>query len=78
MRSHITAVYAVARLGDDIADDQDAVLTRDQRRTALAFLDAAVDGSVDCTGHPIIMAVRASMETCGLPSAPFHRLFEAI
>lgn len=77
MRSHLTAVYAVARLGDDIADEQDAELSRDQRLAALAFLDAAVDGSIDCTGHPIIMAVRASMETCGLPPAPFHRLFEA-
>lgn len=77
MRSHITAVYAVARLGDDIADEDGVLPNLEARHAALTFLDDAVDGVVDCTGHPILMAVRASMLHCGLPPAPFHRLFEA-
>jgi phytoene/squalene synthetase len=77
MRSHITAVYAVARMGDDIADEPDQLPGMDERYAGLDFLDRAVDGTIDCTGHPIIMAVRATMLECGLPPAPFHRLFEA-
>ncbi len=76
MRRHMSSVYAIARLGDDIGDEP---WTADpqERLNALAFLDAAVDGSVDTTGHPVFMALRATMDACELPPSLFHRLFEA-
>jgi len=72
----MSSVYAIARLGDDIGDEP---WTDDphERLRALAFLDAAVEGSMDTAGHPVFMALRATMDACNLPPSLFHRLFEA-
>lgn len=76
MRRHMSSVYALARLGDDIGDEP---WTNDpqERLDALAFLDDAVDGTVDTAGHPVFMALRQTMADCALPPTLFHRLFEA-
>ena len=72
----MSSVYAIARLGDDIGDEP---WTNDpeERLASLAFLDAAVDGTVNTSGHPVFMALHATMQSCDLPPALFHRLFEA-
>ena len=76
LRRHMVAVYAISRLGDDIGDEP-WTESEDERLEALSFLDAAVDGLIDTTGHPIFMALHATMDACNLPPTLFHRLFEA-
>ncbi len=76
MRRHMSSVYAIARLGDDVGDEP---WTTDpsERLQALSFLDAAIDREIDTTGHPVFMALHATMDACDLPPSLFHRLFEA-
>lgn len=76
IRRHFFSVYAISRLGDDVADE---AWTDDpsERLSALSFLDDAVDGLVDPVGNPILWALRHTISECGIPAAPFHRLFEA-
>jgi len=76
LRRHMSSIYAIARLGDDVGDEP---WTTDpaERLKALAFLDAAVDRVIDTTGHPVFTALYATMDACGLPPSLFHRLFEA-
>ena len=76
LRKHLAAVYAIARLGDDVGDEPwtDNIA---ERISALAFLDDAVDDSVDTNGHPIFTALRVTMAEYDLPPTLFHRLFEA-
>lgn len=77
IRKHMTAVYAISRLGDDIADEPWENATTDSRLAALEFLANAVDGTLDITGHPVLMALRETMIEYQIPADCFHRLFEA-
>lgn len=76
LRRHMSSVYAISRLADDVGDEP-WTTDREERLQALAFLDAAIDRRIDTTGHPVLMALHATMNECGLPPSLFHRLFEA-
>lgn len=69
----LAAVYAIARIGDDIADEP---FTGD-RLEALATLDAVVDNRIEPGGNPAYMAIQDTINKFRLPTDPFHRLFMA-
>jgi hydroxysqualene synthase len=90
MRPHVAAVYAFARLADDIADEGDAPLELRNARLDewLARLDAAVHGG----GPPastvlgadmaemapaVFTALGATVRECALPPALFEDLVSA-
>lgn len=76
LRRHFFSVYAFSRLGDDIGDEP---WTDDpeERLAALAGLDQMLDQPATCVGHPVMMALHATIAEYRLPRAPFHRLIEA-
>jgi squalene synthase HpnC len=81
MRPHVAAIYAFARLADDMADEGDR--SAQERIADLdrwdARLDAAIRGRVP-SGEPhgdVFVALRASIHACGLPSSLFHDLVSA-
>ncbi|MBI2793358.1 MAG: squalene/phytoene synthase family protein [Ignavibacteria bacterium] len=75
LRKHVAAVYAIARMGDDIADEH-GDKNVDERMAALDFLDSIVDGT-DPRDEPVFVAVQHTIKTCRLSPSLFHRLFEA-
>ncbi|MCO6465135.1 MAG: squalene/phytoene synthase family protein [Bradyrhizobiaceae bacterium] len=91
MRQGLAAVYAIARLGDDVADEGMSIatttkppspisrtpLSQSERLADLAQLDAIVSFDAGHDNHPVFMAVQDTITRHHLPSAPFHRLFEA-
>ena len=81
LRKHMTALYAFSRLGDDIADaDWPHGTSHDaprERHQALNFMESALRGEIDTTGHPVFMALHDTMVSHELPSAPFSRLLLA-
>ena len=90
MRPHVAAVYAFARLADDIADEGDAPLDLRNARLDewLTRLDAAVHGrspsastvlepAMAAMAPAVFTAVGASMRECALPPALFQDLVSA-
>lgn len=75
MRRHVAAVYAIARMGDDIADEHPDVSLQ-KKLEALDHLDSIVDGA-DPHGEPVFIAVQHTIQVCSLDPSLFHRLFEA-
>lgn len=81
MRPHVAAVYAFARIADDLADEGAA--PAEARLAALARwgerLDAALAGRDDpAAAHAyVFLAARHSIETCRLPVQLFHDLLSA-
>ena len=81
MRPHIAAIYAFARLADDMADEgvrPAADRLADLDRWAVR-LDRAVRGEPDPGGlhAEVFVALRHTMETCRLPPALLHDLLSA-
>jgi hydroxysqualene synthase len=80
MRPHVAAVYAFARLADDMADEgsrPDAERMADLR-TWGARLDDAVAGKPMAGPHSeVFVALRHSIALCRLPVALFHDLLSA-
>jgi phytoene synthase len=80
MRPHVAAIYAFARMADDMADEgtrPPADRLADLDRWG-ARLDAALAGNRDSDPHAYVFAaVRHSIETCRLPPALFHDLLSA-
>jgi squalene synthase HpnC len=81
MRPHIAAIYAFARLADDMADEGDRPPA--DRLADLdawdACLNAAALGAVE-RGEPhseVFLALRHTIEACGLPVQLFHDLVSA-
>jgi squalene synthase HpnC len=90
MRPHVAAVYAFARLADDIADEGDAPLDIRNARLDewLTRLDAAVQGTSATTSTvleprmadvapAVFTALGATMRECALPRALFEDLVSA-
>lgn len=79
MRPHLMAIYAFARIADDVADEP-WTTSRGTRLKALTFLNhlarAARHHVVDA-GHPVLVALSHSMHTRALPLSPFLDLLEA-
>jgi squalene synthase HpnC len=72
-RRHLLAIYAFARLTDQIGDAATGsrlALLDDLRRQ----LDSAAAGG---SGHPIVRSLAQTIRECSLPLEPFHRLIEA-
>ena len=80
MRPHVAAIYAFARIADDMADEGTrlpAERLADLDRWG-ARLDAALAGHRDSDPDAyVFVAVRHSIETCPLPRALFHDLLSA-
>ena len=80
MRPHIAAIYAFARLADDIADEgqrPDADRIADLRDWG-ARLDGALAGAPDAGSHrEVFVALRHSVAVCRLPATLFHDLLSA-
>jgi squalene synthase HpnC len=81
MRPHVAAVYAFARLADDMADEGDR--TPEARLADLdawdACLNAAALGAVE-RGEPhsaVFLALRHTIEECRLPVQLLHDLISA-
>lgn len=81
MRPHIAAIYAFARLADDMADE--GVRPAVDRLADLdrwgARLDRAVRGEADPGGAhaEVFVALRHTIDTCRLPPALLHDLLSA-
>lgn len=81
MRPHVAAVYAFARIADDVADE--GLAPADERLAALARwggrLDSVLAGGADPGGPhaEVFVAVRESIVTCRLPVQLFHDLLSA-
>lgn len=75
MRRHVAAVYAIARMGDDIADEHPDVSLR-KKLEALDNLDSIVDGA-DPHGDPVFIAVQHTIQSYRIDPSLLHRLFEA-
>ena len=80
MRPHVAAIYAFARLADDMADEgsrPDADRFDDLRAWG-ERLDRAVSGREDEGPHrEVFAALRHSIEACRLPVPLFHDLLSA-
>ncbi|MCX7930305.1 MAG: squalene/phytoene synthase family protein [Chlorobi bacterium] len=73
MRDDIAAIYAFARLADDIADEWDA--PTEAKLAALDMLDSWLDSPL--LHHPIGRAVASTIERNRLPRETFRRLLRA-
>ncbi len=76
LRPHVAAVYAFARIADDLADEPG--LTAEQRTVHLGewetMLASARDGQA---GHPVFVALAATMRDHSLPYTLFSDLLSA-
>jgi phytoene synthase len=78
LRRDLAAVYAFARLADDVADEGDA-----PPAARLAALDAIEDRLVACAAdphaarEPVFLALGHTIAAHALPVAPFHDLLTA-
>ena len=80
MRPHVAAVYAFARLADDMADEGERpdVARLDDLREWGARLDRAVAGEIAPGPHgEVFVALRHSIAACRLPVPLFHDLLSA-
>ena len=81
IRPHVAAIYAFARIADDMADEGNR--TADERLSDLdrwgKRLDQAVAGAtVSAEPHThVFVALRHSIAECGLPPSLFHDLLSA-
>ena len=80
MRPHVAAIYAFARIADDMADEgqrPDAARIVDLEQWG-ARLDRAVAGEPDAGPHrEVFIALRHSIDACRLPVPLFHDLLSA-
>jgi phytoene synthase len=81
MRPHVAAIYAFARLADDMADEGDrpAVDRLADLDAWDARLSAAVAGTPPSEGShaEVFVALRATIEACRLPPSLLHDLISA-
>ncbi len=86
MRPHVAAVYAFARIADDIADEVVEPLTPDERRARLDDWLARLHRMVDGSGQDrepirgdgcVLAALAASIRSCRLPMELFDALISA-
>lgn len=76
MRKHVTAIYAFARIADDIADEKFLKSTGEQL-SALNFFEHCLREPEKVNGHPIFMALHSTILEQGLSITPFLRLLSA-
>jgi phytoene synthase len=81
MRPHVAAIYAFARLADDMADEgvrPDAARTADLHNWGARLDRALAAGSPGEGPHAeVFVALRNSIEVCRLPVQLFHDLLSA-
>ena len=74
-RRHLAAVYAYARLADDIADGD---LATREKLTALGCWEERLDGCLrGVATHPVFVALAATIRECELPVEPLRDLLRA-
>lgn len=76
MRKHLFALYAFSRTADDLADEPWTSNTS-ERLCALENLEALIVDPRIPSDDPVIVAVRATLRDCQLPTTPLERLLEA-
>lgn len=74
VRPHIAAVYAFARLADDIADELQTDV-QEKERLLQTLLDSLRKGGQ--TSHPVIRSMSTTMARCSLPFSLPERLIRA-
>ncbi len=76
LRRHVAAIYAFARLADDMADEGDSRAA--ERRARLdAWQEELHRGFAGRASHPVVIALGQSAVALDLPVAPFERLLDA-
>ncbi|MCS6808026.1 MAG: squalene/phytoene synthase family protein [Bacteroidota bacterium] len=75
LRRHFYAVYAFARIADDIADELHA--HESIKHHALNTFETLLCTPEHVYGHPIFTALHATMQEKALPILPFHKLLHA-
>ena len=74
-RRHLAAVYAYARLADDIADGDLAVV---EKLAALDCWEERLDACLrGVATHPVFVALGETIRVCDLPVEPLHDLLTA-
>ena len=74
-RRHLAAVYAYARLADDIADGD---LPPAAKLEALALWERRLDETLEgIATHPVFLALADTIRICDLPIEPFRNLLVA-
>jgi len=74
-RRHLAAVYAYARLADDIADGD---LPSREKLAALDCWEERLDGCLrGVATHPVFVALGETIRQCDLPVAPLRDLLQA-
>jgi squalene synthase HpnC len=72
-RAHLFALYAFARLVDDVGDELEG-----DRLAALDWLDRELSRAFsDEATHPVFIRLQHSIRACGLEEEPFRNLIEA-
>jgi squalene synthase HpnC len=78
LRTHFHSIYAYCRVSDDLGDE---VGDAEQSRALLDFwetqLDRCYQAPSDDVEHPVFVALRATIEECGIPREPFADLLVA-
>jgi squalene synthase HpnC len=75
LRRDLAAVYAFARLGDDVADEGDA--TPAERVARLDELERRLETCASGSGDPVFLALGHTIARHQLPLAPFRDLLTA-
>ncbi|GAA1875781.1 phytoene/squalene synthase family protein [Lapillicoccus jejuensis] len=78
-RRHVFAVYALARLADDLVDEA-AGQEPHERAAALDAFERRFRAAVDegTSDDPVLAAVAASVRECRIPDEAFTRFFDAM
>jgi hydroxysqualene synthase len=76
MRRHVAAVYAFARVADDVADEA-SDLSLDERKECLDFFHRAVNNPALAANHPIFCALYATFGQTALSPSPLQELLVA-
>jgi phytoene synthase len=76
-RRHVHALYGFARYADEIVDETGPTAAAERERR-LAELRAGLAGSLGDRDHPILPAVRHTIEVCGLDRADFTAFLDSM
>lgn len=77
-RKYFYAIYSIARISDDIADEFTKINKHDRIKLIDKFEELiSVSDIQEVKNHPIIYAVRDTMDNCNIPLEPIKKLLIA-
>ncbi len=79
LRKYFYSVYAFARLADDISDEQQLNLSKEERLTLLEKLSQSIKNikEQEKINTPILQALKDTIEAKEIPTEPFLKLIKA-